>query len=1183
MSKKIVLLLVIILACCISQPPESSLPESSLPESISTHTRSTFSLNGEWEFLPVANQLNIRQTKSKSWKKVQVPHFLYVNEEENQHRAWYKRTFPKVEAPKVVISFESVNFRSIVYVNNQLVEEHIGGYLPFEIDITDYIKETNELLIGVEDVSAVLKSDSLPDFFESASNSILYPVGSGFHIFGLWQSVSLKTYPAVYIEDVVVITSYREHTIEVDVTIINEGTTSRTVIVRNDISQGIEFPEKSVTIPPAEKKRVHLVNTWDTPELWAPENPFLYILETTLSDNNGITDMKKTRFGFREFWIQNRKFYLNGTPITLRGSSKHLLGSPWTGDHEKDARETITRVKQVHSNVLRLHANPYPEVFLDTADEMGMLIIDESALWCLSNQYNLSSDEFWEHAQTHIKTLVTRDRNHPSLVIWSVENEILLCGGDKEPRCESEIINLGDIIKELDPTRPIMYEGDYDLPNADIVNLHYPHEYPQWTHYPNEAYFLDRPVVVDSYPRKEFWWDSQNENEKPLYIGEFLWVPPTTPYPHTTFYGDEVYTDLELYRDKAKAAAWKMYVQAFRAQGVNGFCPWNVLEGGDYPTPLSEALKEVFNPVYVFIKEYPANFFSGQNIEQTIVVCNGSYHPQDISIMWETETLTGETQIHLEPTETTEFTIEFTAPHAEKKEQFEIAIHTQYAQDSNTFTKVYQVFPEESFSTSKKIALYDPVGKTKNILDQNDIAYTIVDTLTPDSTYDLLIVGYHALKESDIPSVNPSGYTGNILVFEQETLASFGLSCTDHVSSISFVRSPFVSVDDTNLQFWQTDNLVSKYDIAKPYGNYLTILDSGGESGLEYTSLLQHCRKNGVVVFCQLLVTEKYNTEPMAMVLFREIMEYSLEVKWSPQQLEVMGDTTFLDFLNVEYTKGHGDNTVLFVTEVKPSEYQYLQSVASAGGVVWLHGLDPAKIEQVFDISFFPLEYRNLPVLVLEDEYTYGLSNQEFYWMGESQRWWTPLLFPAGNAISCNICIPLTDPCIIAKIPYGNGMFIIDTMDWSDQAKSARIVSVILTHLGIPIKNPDMIIQAETMDIEEVTLGERRNSFYAFYTNGYVGTSVYFAASGVYTFRVWGWADIVGNTGAVTDIMIDGVPVGTIEIKDVDVYEISCYVGKGYHELGIAFTNDFYDPPKDRNLYIDKVEIIYMGSTRFVY
>ncbi|MGD2248598.1 MAG: glycoside hydrolase family 2 TIM barrel-domain containing protein [Candidatus Methanofastidiosia archaeon] len=1184
MPKKIILLLVAILACCISQPPESSLPES-LPEFTSSQTRQTISLDGEWEFLPVANQLNIRQTKLKSWKKVQVPHFMYVDENENLHRAWYKRTFPKVEAPKVVISFESVNFRCIVYVNNQLVDEHIGGYLPFEIDITEYLKETNVLLIGVEDVTAVLKSDSLPDFFESTSNNILYPVGSGFRIFGLWQSVSLKTYPHVYIDDVVIITSYREHTIQLDVSITNESNMTKPVIVGNSIPQGIEFPEKSITIPPGETKSVHLVTTWDTPELWSPENPYLYILETTLSDNNGTTDTKKTRFGFREFWIQNQKFYLNGTPITFRGSSKHLLGPPWTGNHEKDAFETITRVKEVHSNVLRLHANPYPEVFLDTADEMGMLIIDESALWCLSSQYDLSSDEFWEHAQTHIKTLVTRDRNHPSLVIWSVENEILLCGGDKVSRCESELINLGDIIKGLDPTRPIMYEGDHDLPNADIINLHYPHEYPRWTHYPDEAYFLDRAVVVDSYPRKEFWWDSQNENdnEKPLYIGEFLWVPPVTPYPHTIFYGDLVFTDPELYRNKAKAAAWKMYVQAYRSQGVNGFCPWNVLEGGEYPTPLSEALKEVFQPVYVFIKEYPANFFSGQTIEQTIVVCNGSYHLQDITITWKTETNTGETQIHLEPTETTEFTIEFTAPHVEKKKQFEITIHTQYAQNSNTITKVYQVYPEESFSTSKKIALYDPVGKTKKILDQNNIVYTAVDTLTPDNTYDLLIVGYHALKESDTPTVNPSSYTGNVLVFEQETLAPFGLSCTDHVSSISFVRSPFLSVDDTNLQFWQSDNLVSKNDIAKPYGNYIPIIDSGGESGLEYTSLLQHCHKNGVVVFCQLLVTEKYHTEPMAHVLFKEIMEYSLEVNWSPQQLEVMGDTAFLDFLNVEYTAGDGDTDVLFVTEVAPSEYEYLQRIASEGGVVWLHGIDPGKIAQVFDINFYPLEYRNLPVLILQDEFTYGLSNQEFYWMGERQKWWTPLVFPAYTAMSCSVCTPLTDPCIIAKIDYGNGIFIIDTMDWSDKAKSARIVSVIFTHLGIPIKNPDMIIQAEIMDIEDVTLGERRNSFYAFYTNGYLGTQVYFAASGVYTFRVWGWGDIVGNTGAVIDIMIDGVPVGTIEIKDMGIYEISCYVGKGYHELGIAFTNDYYDPPKDRNVYIDKIEIIYMGSTIFVY
>lgn len=1185
MSKKIILLVIIFLACCINQSPESlpekSLPYSSPPASLSplSLARDTLSLDGEWEFLPVVSQLNIAQTNSTSWKKVQVPHFVHVDQNKNQHRAWYKRTFQKVDAPKVVLLFESVNFRCIVYINNQLVDEHIGGYLPFEIDITDYIQETNELLIGVEDVSAVLKSDRFPDFFESTPNNILYPVGSGFHIFGLWQSVSLKTYPAVYIDDVVIITSYREHTIQVDITITNEDNSSKTVDVTTSIPAELQFPEKRITLSPQETKSIHLITTWDAPELWSPENPYLYTLETMLSETNTLIDKKATRFGFREFWIHNNTFYLNGTPITLRGSSKHLLGIPWTGDHEKDARETITRVKQVHSNVLRLHANPYPEVFLDVADEMGMLIIDESALWCLSNQYDLSSDEFWVNAQNHIKTLVTRDRNHPSLVIWSVENEILLCGGDKEPRCESELITLGNIIKELDPTRPIMYEGDYDLPNADIINLHYPHEYPKWTHYPNEAYFLDKPVILDTYPQKEFLW----EYEKPLYIGEFLWVPPFTPHPHTIFYGDNVYTDVDLYRKKAKSAAWKMYVQAYRSQRVNGFCPWNVLEGGDYPTPLSETLKDVFQPLYVFVKEYPANFFSGQRIEQTIVVCNGTTHLQNVTITWKTKTVSGKTHIALEPAETTEYDITFDAPYVEKKEHFKITIHTQYGQNSNSLTKVYSVFPEKSFNTSKKIALYDPVGKTKKILDQNDIMYTTVDTLTPDNTYDLLIVGYHTLKESEIPVVNPSGYTGNVLVFEQKTLAPFGLYCTDHNSSISFVRTPFLPVDDSDLQFWQTDNLVSKYDIAKPTGNYIPIVDSGGESGLEYTCLLQHCHKNGVSLFCQLLVTEKYNTEPMANILFREILEYSLEVDWSHKTLTAAGDTAFLDFLNVEYTTDYEDTDVLFVTEIPPSQFEYVKAVASEGGTVWLHGVNPGQILEFFDAGIHPLEYQDLPVLLLQNELTYGLSNQEFYWMGERQKWWTPLISPAHYALTGDACIPLTDPCILAKIPYGNGMFIIDTMTWTDQAKSARIVSTILTNLGIPIKKPDMIIHAETMDIEDVALGERRNFFYAFYANGYLGTQVYFASSGVYTFRVWGWADIVKDTGAVADILVDRVPAGHVEIKKKGIYEISCFVEKGYHEIGIAFTNDFYEPPKDRNLYIDKIEIIYMGSNLFVY
>lgn len=1144
---------------------------------MSATQRSIYTLDGEWELLTVKGSLDVRQTKTaRGWEKVQVPHFLWARE--NLHRAWYKCTFAGFEAFRMTIAFESVNFRCVVYVNNQFAGEHTGGYLPFEIDITEYVKDTNELLVGVEDVSAVLTEGKIPDLVEGAPDSILYPVGSGFHIFGLWQSIYIKTYPSVCIEDIFVKTSYRTQSIELDITVTNLDTAEKTLKIDNQILNEFSFPEEEIVVNPSETKTISIKREWKNPLLWSPETPHLYYVETSLVDGEKIIDSVKTRFGFREFWIENGQFVLNGVPLHLRGSSKHLLGDPWTGDHRKDAEETIKRVKAVHSNALRLHANPYPEVFLDTADEQGILIIDESALWCLSDQYRLGEDEFWINAQEHTETLVKRDRNHPSLVIWSVENEILLCGGNRVERCESELVSLGDIIKGLDPTRPIMYEGDYDLVNADIINLHYPHEYPQWNVFPNEAYFLDRKSVIASYPREEFLWD----RKKPLYIGEFLWIPPLSPHPHTIFYGNEAFTNSEVYRNKAKAEAWKMYIEAFRSQGVNGYCPWNVLEGGDYPTPLSEALDQVFEPFFGFIKEYDTRFYSGQPVKRTLVMCNDTHEQAQVGVRWSIGQESGEKTLILEPADYTEVTINFTAPSIDVETSFEFSVTMMCNSHVHEIRKEYEVFPWKLLNITGRIALYDPVGETKKILDENSIAYELVDTLVVPSDYDLLIIGYHALKDPPIPTVGGPGvldFQGNILCFEQETLSLFGLSVTDHDSTIVFERVPVFNLDENDLRFWRGDNLVSRKDIAKATG-YIPLMDSGGSGGLEYTPLLEYHHGKGNILFCQVLVTEKYGTEPMAQYLFQVLVDYALDLRGFPRTLGVVGKSEFLDSLNVKYEKTHTfDYDILLITEeVDPEE---LGSFVFNGGIAWLHGLEPEYIAKIVDVKFEKVNYDDLPVLLLDTELTRGLTNQEFYWTGERVGWWLPFSTDIASYFISGSGTPLTSPCVLMKVNYGKGFYIVDTIQWEyNTMQSARIVSMLLTNLGILMNPSALTIQAEAMDIEEVFLGETGEYFYAFYTNGYLGTFIDFQNTGQYIFRVYAWADIAQDKGAILDLMIDRQSVGTLEVTNIGVYTLECFVQEGVHEIGVAFTNDYWNPPsEDRNLYVDRIEISYRQST----
>jgi len=1183
MSKYVAIFMVIFLCCCIDQVPSS--PGQSVL--FRDENRSVISLDGGWEFLPVyEDSLKISQTRFGDWQKITVPHHFFNRE--GLHRAWYRCTFSGIEAPQVRLAFDGVFFACEIYLNGHHVGDHRGGYLPFEIDITDHLQDTNELVVGVEDVSAALKDNSFPpDMFDAPPDSLHYPIGSAGALGGIWQSVFLKSYPTVHVEDVFVTTSYRRNEITVEITVQNSSTAEMGVVIANGIPDTVQFAEKEVFLSPLETKTFTFTEEWKDPILWSPETPLLYHLETVLSSDGQVVDTKQTRFGFREFWIEESTFYLNGIPISLRGTSKHLLGDPWTGDHEADAQLTLSRVTELKANVLRLHANPHPEIYLDRADEIGLLIIDESALWCFSHQYDLRSDSFWEHAQDHIRSLVIRDRNHPSLVIWSVENEILLCGGDRVERTSKELVKLGEMIKELDPTRPIMYEGDIDPGNADIINLHYPHEYPQYTQFPHEAYFLESTSAIDFSTPTNFSWD----RSKPLYIGEFSWIPIMSPHPHTIFYGDQAFTDHHLYRQKAKGEAWKTYVEAFRSQRVNGMCPWNPLEGGAFPTPLSEAVKAVYPPFFSFIKEYSTHFFSGESVQRTIVLCNDTITRQEIAVQVKWNHEIEEQTCVLDPGERTELLFTFTAPLVDERTHHDFTVEVTHNGTVENLKKGCEVFPQQDISLDVTIGLYDLVGETQALFDHCGIEYDLLSS-PHSSSHDLVVIGYHALTEPDIPTVGQfSSGSGTILCFEQNTLAPFGLTLTDHGSTMAFQRTPSLNLSESDLRFWGDDDRVSQRDITKPVrGTYYSLVDSGGVGGLEYTSLLQFNSPEQQVIFCQMLVTEKFYTEPMAQVVFSRLLEYAVDLSWSPQTLGLIGMSEFCEILNpvheVCVNESDCDRVDVLLIEDwdrRPAwaDGSFLKGFAEQGGTVWLRGLDPQEIEDIIDISWEKMTVNLLPVLLREDTLTRGLSHQEFYWTEPAQRWYIPLSLDIAPyyVTETDAVTPLTDPGIISVFSYGKGQFLIDFLNWkSNMRLSSRIGSALLANLGIEIERSGMMVQAESMDIVQVTLGEATDSWYAFYTNGYIGKKIHFPTSGRYTVRIYAYAHVVEDRGAILQLLMDRTVVDTMEITEQRIYELDITVSEGVHEIGIAFTNDFYEPPHDRNLYVDYLEIFFTGN-----
>jgi hypothetical protein len=417
---------------------------------------------------------------------------------------------------------------------------------------------------------------------------------------------------------------------------------AQTVNITNRVLDGastaLALPDRQVTVPPLTNVQLDITAPWPSPHLWSPPDPYLYYLETTVASGLG-QDQLRTRFGFREFWAAGATFYLNGTPIHLPATA---TWPPSDLEDTNQIRKVLTDVKAGNNVAIRFHTQPWDEPWYTIADEVGLLVVEECAVWCDSYSYRLSDATFWTNYSQHLSAAVQRDRNHPAIVLWSLENELLHCGGEKAySATDVQLAAMGRLVKSLDPTRPITYEADLDPGGvADALGLHYPHEYPDFQVWPNAAYWMDQTIARDWVPGGQWKWD----RSKPLYIGEFLWVPGTSAADFTILFGDDAYSDPAYYRIQAKGLTWRMQIEAYRAYGVNGICPWTMFEdpsvvSGQFDLhPESNYLYQVqeaaYHPNAVVVQEYNTRFFTGDNVRRTVHVYNDRLTPGSFTLRW---------------------------------------------------------------------------------------------------------------------------------------------------------------------------------------------------------------------------------------------------------------------------------------------------------------------------------------------------------------------------------------------------------------------------------------------------------------------------------------------------------------------------------------------------------------------
>ena len=441
---------------------------------------------------------------------------------------WYRNKFSLKDGDRekrINLEFDGVFRNSMLMINGYIVNHHQSGYTPFAVDITDFLNTDEKPNIVCLRVDATLGEGW---FYEGA---------------GIYRNVRIvKTAPVFIPQFGVCIRTKNDGSVTVLTKVANKSNEevefeliNREGISTNGASSNHKVGAGEIIEIKQEFKR-------DRVALWSIENPYLYLLYTIIKANNGdIIDGVSTSFGFREvrFDAENG-FFLNGKPVKLKGTCNHQ-DHAGVGSAIPDALNIwrIKKLKEMGCNAYRASHNPPTEAVLDACDRLGMLVIDETRMMT-------SSKEGLEQ----LETLIHRDRNHPSVILWSIGNEEPQQGTQRGANVARTMKRL---CNRLDPTRLVTAALDSGFGAGitsviDVIGFNYRDGkiddfHKQYPHIPiigsetgstvsTRGEYVRDPSkhIVPAYDTDAPWWASTAEAywphfaEKSYIAGAFIWT-----------------------------------------------------------------------------------------------------------------------------------------------------------------------------------------------------------------------------------------------------------------------------------------------------------------------------------------------------------------------------------------------------------------------------------------------------------------------------------------------------------------------------------------------------------------------------------------------------------------------------------------------------------------------------------
>ena len=442
--------------------------------------------------------------------------------------AWYRKEFitpENIRDRHVLIGFDGVMAQMELWVNGSLIGEHVYGYTPFKFDITGALNDP-----GMSNMIAVKTSNPGENSRWFAGAGIYRPV-----TLSMLSPVAIAPW-GVYVTTPEVSSNRARVHFEikasnksgVDVEVHGE------VLISSPGNKKMVLGIDPVTIGANSQSTLSVSGTIGEPALWNLHEPNLYLAEVVLKEDGKKLDHYSTNFGIRSISYGHEDgFLLNGEEVLMKGACMHhdngLLGAAAFPDAEY---RRVKRMKENGYNAIRTSHNPPSESFLNACDEIGMLVIDESFdHWVKAKRPNDYSNYFEEWHIRDVQAMVYRDRNHPSVVMWSFGNEV-------RERADPEGIEIGktlaEAIKEVDHTRPVTQavcsfwdnpgkewdesEGAFSM--LDVSGYNY-----QFLYYESDHLKYPERIMYGSESVPQHAWENwEMVKRHPYVIGDFVWT-----------------------------------------------------------------------------------------------------------------------------------------------------------------------------------------------------------------------------------------------------------------------------------------------------------------------------------------------------------------------------------------------------------------------------------------------------------------------------------------------------------------------------------------------------------------------------------------------------------------------------------------------------------------------------------